>query len=299
VSTMERYEQIPPHARRVRGLQVAAMLRLEPEQFEAAYGLKFEPVQDNLGDAVAALVELFPSGKQFGVYKHQEAPYPGTELYANVDSPDLHADITDFLSAFELDRGALYDEISARTFAEDRPVSTEPSPPDIPSQDFAISTPPERAAVAVLGGGFAIAVGLITVALAIGPHRVNSYAVILAGLVPAVTAVTLLLLGGLQLRLPTLRRAARVGADRSTTWLAIATLCLLLLSAASLAAGVIQLVRHESGAPAVIAATVGALAEGGALLTRWRLAGTEAVDSRLLALLRRHYPPSAARRAKL
>jgi hypothetical protein len=60
-----------------------AMVRLEPADFEARFGLQFDDTHDDLDYLKIAVVE-FPSGHQMGLLRHKRNPVPGTVVHAGV-----------------------------------------------------------------------------------------------------------------------------------------------------------------------------------------------------------------------
>jgi hypothetical protein len=153
----------------------------------------------------------------------------------SIDSPDLQADIAEFLDAFGLDSQDLYDAIPTRTFQEDRPQRGRENEA-VPERLEARGGDRESPQVAILGGTALTEAALIAVALAIGTDSLGAYAAILSGLVPAVAAMSLLLLS-------TARRRAQVHPRMRLAPLSVAVGLLLTMATASAVAGIASLAQ--------------------------------------------------------
>lgn len=94
--------------------EAIAVVRLQPEQFTRAFGLRFSEGSDNLDSYEAAPLRL-RSGRLLGLLRHVGDPGPGTKVYADA-ADDFVGALREFLDAFDLsadDLSWMRDEIAA------------------------------------------------------------------------------------------------------------------------------------------------------------------------------------------
>jgi hypothetical protein len=96
---MTQFRQIEESERSVE-LRPIAMLRLEPEDFEQRYALRFRAGVDDLDYERHVLVQV--GGEQFGLLRYARAPEPGVELHAEANGAP-EAQRQRFLDAFGID----------------------------------------------------------------------------------------------------------------------------------------------------------------------------------------------------
>jgi hypothetical protein len=78
-----------------------ALLRLEPAEISARYGITFEQDRDDLDALLVAAIES-PTGRQFGFTRHEHSPSQGTVLHVHEQSPDLKAELLEALTLLRL-----------------------------------------------------------------------------------------------------------------------------------------------------------------------------------------------------
>lgn len=61
-------------------IDLVATVKFPPEHFIQSHQLDFLPSSDDLDSLIFASVDL-PSGNTISLVRHQNAPYPGTEIY--------------------------------------------------------------------------------------------------------------------------------------------------------------------------------------------------------------------------
>jgi hypothetical protein len=103
--------------------ETIAVVRLQPELFARAFGLRFIKGFDNL-DAYEAVPLRLRSGRMLGLLRHVGDPGRGTEVYADA-ADDFVSALREFLDAFDLsveDLSWMRDEIPAENLrpAEER-----------------------------------------------------------------------------------------------------------------------------------------------------------------------------------
>lgn len=69
------------------GINLVATVKLTPEHFIQSHQLEFISGADDLDSLVFTNLKL-PSGNTISLVRHQNAPYPGTEIYLNPCLPN-------------------------------------------------------------------------------------------------------------------------------------------------------------------------------------------------------------------
>ena len=81
-------------------MDAIAVVRIQPDHFSRAFGLRFFDGVDNLDAYIAAVIRM-RSGRMLGLLRHVGSPDPGTEVHADAGD-DFVSALREFLDAFDL-----------------------------------------------------------------------------------------------------------------------------------------------------------------------------------------------------
>lgn len=94
------FVQVEPTASSSGYMDAIAVVRIQPDHFSRAFGLRFFDGVDNLDAYIAAVIRM-RSGRMLGLLRHVGSPDPGTEVHADAGD-DFVSALREFLDAFDL-----------------------------------------------------------------------------------------------------------------------------------------------------------------------------------------------------